>query len=487
MFKPGSAQPAKRPRLFPFAFKKKTDELPKNHLPKIRSKAVPGPQSVKLAETLKRYECPQITFINESFPVFFDKASGANITDVDGNRFIDLTSCFGVTGVGHANKTVVEAMHRQSMKMTHGMGDVHPNAVKVELAQRLAEITPGNLSQTIFSSTGFEAVESALKTAVMHTKKTGVIAFEGAYHGLGYGTLSVTHREDFRKPFEKQVGKFGHFVPFPDARLYGNKASEVTMKAIKKIASRSKRSPQGIGAVLVEPIQGRGGIMVPPANFMKELRAFCDETKILLIADEVFTGFGRTGLWFAMQKYDVVPDILCMGKGMGGGFPISACIAPARIMYSWGASTGDAIHTSTFLGHPVGAAAALAVIKEMESKKLVERSRLMGELFRKELHKLKERHPLIGDIRGSGLMIGLELSEPVNIYATKKTKKPSLPPPATAKARQFILEALRMGIILLPSGPHHNVISITPPFVISEREITFCVSAFDKILKKISL
>ncbi len=465
---------------FPFPFKKKKDPLPKNFLPKIRTKAVPGPQSVKLTESLKRFECPQITFANENFPVFLKKASGCNMTDVDGNRYLDLSSAFSVVNIGHGSPAVLKVMREQAKLMMHGMGDVHPNEVKVLLAKRLSEITPGNLNQTIFSSTGAEAVESALKTAVMHTKKTGVIAFTGAYHGLLYGTLSVTHREDFKKPFQKQLGTFSYHAPFPDMRVYEGKASEVSMKAVQSIVKKSRRSKHPVGAVLIEPIQGRGGIVAAPQEFLKSLRAFCDQEKILLIADEVFTGFGRTGSLFAIEKSGVVPDIMCMGKGMANGFPISACIGTTRVMYSWGTCSGDAIHTSTFLGNPLGCAIALAVIKEIEDKKFVERSKNLGELFRKELWKLKEKYPVIGDIRGSGLMIGIEFME----SQTYKAKQNHIVP-ATSKARAFFVESLKHGIILLPSGPYHNVISIIPPFVISEKEIHFAVKTFDKILSKI--
>ncbi len=473
----------KKPRFFPF-FQKKQSPLPKNFLPKIRTKTVPGPASKKLTESLKRFECPQITFVSETFPVFLKKAFGINMIDVDGNRFIDLTSAFGVSGVGHGSPAVLGAVREQSKFMIHGMGDVHPNEVKVLLAKRLSEITPGNLNQTIFSSTGAEAVESALKTAVMHTKKTGVIAFENAYHGLGYGALSVTHRQDFKKPFLKQLGGFSYFVPFPDARVYGSKAGVMSLKAIKNTIKKSRRSAHKVGCVMIEPIQGRGGIVAPPQGFLQELRKLCDENQILLIADEVFTGFGRTGSMFAVEKSMVVPDILCMGKGMGGGFPISACIGTTKVMWSWGASTGDAVHTSTFLGNPLGCAVALSVIKEIEERKLVERSKEMGDHFRRELYKLKEKYSLIGDVRGAGLMIGLEFVESVSSFGRRQSK--AAIQPATAKAKIFIEECLRNGVVVIPSGPHHNVISITPPFVISEKEIGFCVKLFDKILQKIN-
>lgn len=445
----------------------------------MRTKTVPGPQSIKLTESLKRYECPQVTFVNENFPIFLQKAFGCNFIDADGNRYLDLTSAFAVSSIGHNSPVVLKAIKDQSKLMIHGMGDVHPNEVKVLLAKRLSEITPGNLNQTIFSSTGTEAVETALKTAVMHTKKTGVIAFTGAYHGLGYGALSVTDREDFKKPFIKQLGGFAYHAPFPDERIYEGKASQVSMKAVQSITQKARRSKHPIGAVIVEPIQGRGGIVTAPHEFLKNLRAFCDKEKIVLIADEVFTGFGRTGALFAIEKSGAVPDLMCCGKGMSNGFPISACIGSTRVMYSWGASAGDAIHTSTFLGNPLGCAIALAVIKEIEDKKFVERSKNLGDFFRKELWKLKEKYPVIGDIRGSGLMIGVEFTE-----SQTHSAKGNRIVPATGKARNFIVEAMKRGIILLPSGPAHNVISITPSFVISEKEILYCVKLFDKILSK---
>lgn len=455
----------------------KSAKLPKNLPPKIRTQTIPGPESLKWAAELKRYECPQITYVGGAFPIFLKKAEACNVWDADDNRYVDLTSAFAVSSIGHSNPEVLKALHEQSRQMMHGMGDVHPNDLKVMLAKKLAEITPGNLSQTIFSSTGFEAVESAMKTAVMHTKKTGIIAFTGAYHGLGYGTLHVTHREDFTRPFAKQLGAFAYHAPFPAERMYGAKAAEVSMKAVKNLVKKNKRGRHPVGAVLIEPIQGRGGIHAAPATFMKELRALCDQEQILLIVDEVFTGFGRTGSLFAVEKSGVIPDLMCLGKGMANGFPISACIGPARIMYSWGVSTGDAIHTSTFLGNPLGAAVALAVIREIETKKLVERSRAMGEVFRKGLWKLKEKHPLIADVRGSGLMIGMELCEPGSL--DPKTKRPV---PATEKTKNFVAEALRRGYVLLPSSPDHNVVSLTPPFVIAEEDIARCLETFDGIL-----
>lgn len=476
---PGTNAKPKANGFFPFSFKKKKNELPKSALPKIKTKIVPGPKSKKLAETLRRYECPQITFVSENFPVFLKRANACNLIDVDDNRYLDLSSAFSVVNLGHGNTAVLEALKNQAKEMLHGMGDVHPNEVKVLLAKKLSEITPGNLNHAIFSSTGAEAVESALKTAAMHTKKPGVIAFTGAYHGLLYGALSVTHRDDFKAPFNKQLGNFAYHAPYPDTRLYGNQASQISLKAVQKIIKKAKRSKFPVGAVLLEVIQGRGGIVAAPQEFLKGLRALCDEEQIVMITDEVFTGFGRTGSMFAIEKSGLVPDIMCLGKGLGNGFPISACVGKMRVMFSWGASTGDAIHTSTFLGHPTGCAVALAVIQEIEQKKLADRSKLMGDFFRKELWKLKEKYPMIADVRGAGLMIGIEFS-----HKEGSGKKEKIVPD-TDKTRRFMLEALKNGLVLLPSAPDHNVISITPPLIISEREITHCVQIFDKILKNL--
>ncbi|MCG3175743.1 MAG: 5-aminovalerate aminotransferase DavT [Candidatus Omnitrophica bacterium] len=474
---------------FPFAFKKSPKPLPKNQAPRVRSKTLPGPQSQKLAEQLKRYECPQVTYVGGVFPVFLHKGKGANLFDLDGNRYLDMTSSFGVCSLGYGNTAIIEAVRRQSLDMLHGMGDVHPNAVKIELAKKLAEITPGNLSQSFFSSTGSEAVETALKTAVMATGKTGVIAFDGAYHGLNYGALHVTHREDFRAPFARQLGKHAQFAIWPDTRLYGNKATEISMKSVRAIAAKAKRSPHRIGAVIVEPIQARGGVRVPPQDFLKELRAFCDQEGALLILDEIFTGFGRTGMMFACEKSGVVPDLMCLGKALSGGLPLSVCIGSARTMHAWGPSKGDAIHTSTYLGHPLGCAAALAAIAELDGKKLVERSRRLGEVLRRDLYKLKEKHSLIGDIRGAGLLIGVELNERPAFALTaakpSRSKTPQGPPPASEQARRTTEGLMQRGILALTCGAAHNVIQLAPPFVLTEEDAALAVKALDEVLKKI--
>jgi 4-aminobutyrate aminotransferase/(S)-3-amino-2-methylpropionate transaminase len=395
--------------------------MPADQLPRLKTK-IPGPKSRALARQLHRYESRNVTYISDSWPIFWQRASGANIWDVDGNRFVDLTAAFGVASVGHTNPHVVAALKKQAGQLIHAMGDVHPNELKVALARELVALTFGRRSgkeaRVLFANSGAEAVEAALKTAVMHTKRAGVVAFEGAYHGLTYGALDATWRADFRTPFSKQLGHFTAHVP------YGR------LPEISRI--------EEYGAVIVEPIQGRGGIVVPPDDFLPALRKFCDRHKLLLIFDEIFSGFCRTGRWFACEHWNVVPDIVCVGKAMTGGFPMSACIGRADVMDSWPESDGEAIHTSTFLGNPLGCAAGLAAIAEMKRMKLHQRAQLLGDHVRSLL-----------PVRGKGLMLGLEVAD----------------------ASRLCEQLLQRGIIALPEGNRGEVVGITPPLVITKRQL----------------
>jgi 4-aminobutyrate aminotransferase/(S)-3-amino-2-methylpropionate transaminase len=297
-------------------------------------------------------------------PIFWERAAGSNVWDVDGNRFVDLGAGFGVASAGHAHPRVVAALCEQGERLLHGMGDVHPSSVKVELLERLAALFPGGAAaRAVLGSSGSDAVEIALKTAQLATGRAGVIAFEGAYHGLSLGALDATHRREFREPFAARLPGATAFARFGD---------------FEDVARLVAASRVPFGAVLVEPIQGRGGERIPPDGFLTALRALCDREGLLLIADEVYTGFGRTGRWFACDHESVVPDLLCVGKGLASGMPISACIGRAAVMDAWPPSRGEALHTQTFLGHPPGCAAALAAIAVIEDEKLVQRAAERG-------------------------------------------------------------------------------------------------------------
>jgi len=418
----------------------------------------------RVLNLLRDYESPNVTFIDPEggWPIVWEQARGTFVWDIEGKRYLDLTAAFGVAASGHANPHVVAAGQQQMAKLLHAMGDVHPHALKAQLARELSRITferwNSTGAKTVFTNSGFEAVEAALKTAMLATGKSGVIAFQDAYHGLGYGALSATHRAHFRSPFKSQLGGFGHFATFPQT----NAELAETEHRLRKLFRSQK-----IGAILVEPIQVRGGVNVPPSGFLPMLRKLCDKHKALLVLDEIYTGFGRTGKWFACEHARVVPDLICLGKALTGGFPLSACVGRAEVMdRAWPLSTGEAIHTSTFLGNPVGCAMAIAQIREIETRRLVDRSAKVGafalKLLRSEFRDLK--------IRGKGLLIGLELTT-------------SADSPDTIRSLAVIKQMLARGFVLLPEGEHANVISLTPPLIISEAQIRATVTALRKELE----
>jgi 4-aminobutyrate aminotransferase-like enzyme len=397
-----------------------------------------------------------------SWPIVWERAKGTRVWDDESREYIDLTAAFGVAAAGHANPRVVAAGRRQLGRLPHAMGDVHPHALKAELARELSRITFENWSggrhsgKVIFNNSGFEAVEAALKTARLATDRRGIAAFAGGYHGLGYGALNATHRPLFRAPFQSQLGRFGRFAPFP-------KSAE----DLRPLRARLKKLLQGgrCGAVIVEPIQARGGINVPPPDFLPMLRQLCDQHGALLVLDEIYTGFGRTGKWFACEESGVMPDLICLGKALAGGFPLSACAGRADIIdAAWPPSEGEAIHTSTFQGNPVGCAMALAQIAEIRAKKLPERAAALGQFL---MDRLRAEISLPGsriEIRGRGLMAGLEIFNDSGL------------------AMRAIKEMLRRGFILLPEGARGNVISFTPPLTITRSELSAAVSALKKSL-----
>jgi 4-aminobutyrate aminotransferase/(S)-3-amino-2-methylpropionate transaminase len=436
----------------------------------------PGPRSRALAAELARWESPNVTYLADDFPVFWEAARGANVLDADGNVYVDLTSAFAVAGIGHAHPRVVDAIQRQSATLLHGMGDVHPPAIKVDLLRALAQAAPGGLTKSVLASSGAEAVEAALKTAMIATGKPRVLAFHGSYHGLTYRALSVSGREDFRAPFAAQLASSAVFAPYPYAYRspFGRDADEVcaaTLRYVEHVLDTPGSASEAIGAILVEPIQGRGGDVVPADAFLPGLRRICDERGLLLILDEIYTGFGRTGRWFACDHWGVVPDVLIVGKGLTGGFPFSACIGTDAVMDAWPRSTGEALHTSTFLGHPVGCAAALASLSVLRDERLVERAAELGARIQDRLRTMTADHPHVGEVRGRGMMIGMEMVRDRESRA-----------PAPELAGRVVVEGLRRGVLLLGGGIYGNVLSFSPPFVITEAQVDFALGTIGEIL-----
>jgi 4-aminobutyrate aminotransferase-like enzyme len=428
-------------------------------------------------ELLQRYESRNVTFIAKdgSWPIVWKSARGCHVRDAKNRRYLDLTAAFGVVAAGHANPAVVRAGQRQMALLLHAMGDVHPHELKARLARELSRHTferwtPDTArahGKVLFANSGFEAVEAALKTARLATGKSEIIAFENAYHGLGYGALNATHRALFRAPFENQLRAFGHFVPFP-AQTRGQDHAildrlEVSMRKI------FRRNP--IGAVLAEPVQARAGIILPPKGFLPLLRNLCREFGALLILDEIYTGFGRTGSWFACEHAGVCPDLICLGKALTGGFPLSACVGRADIMdAAWPASEGEAIHTSTFLGHPVGCAMALAQMRQLQIRRLPERAAEVGKRLAdglREIARAASSRRLRATARCIGLMGGLELRDRQN-------------QPAGSVALGVVQRLLAQGFVFLPEGNQGEVISLTPPLTIPEKELSRALAALGK-------
>jgi len=401
----------------------------------------PGPRSRALAATLRRVEAPGVSGVPRDFPpsgeppIAWAEARGANVLDVDGNRYVDLTSGFGVAAVGHRHPRVVAAVAAQGERLVHGLGDVHPHPGRAALAARLAALSPVPDAQVYFAISGAEAVEIAVKTALAATGNPGLLAFEPAYHGLTLGALAATSREEFRAPFAAHLHPHVHRLPFgaPEAEL----------------AAALDRP--GMGAALVEPVVGREGALFPPPGWLADLARICRERGVILIADEIFTGFGRTGRRFAVEEEGVVTDLLCCGKALGGGLPIAAVLGRRELFRVW-ERAGEALHTATFVAHPLACAAALATLDVMEEERLTERAAALGREIAPRLAAWPERHPAVAAVRGRGLLWGVEM----------RTRE---------DARRWVGEALRRGVLMLAGGPEGKVVQLVPPLTIARPQL----------------
>jgi acetylornithine/succinyldiaminopimelate/putrescine aminotransferase len=412
-------------------------------LPDIRT-PLPGPKSRALAARLRSVEGANVTFLpqDESFPIFWGSGNGCLITDVDGNQLLDMTSAFGVSALGHGTTAATQAIAKQGNLLLHGMGDVHPTAVKLELCEALCRLSELPAAKVILGTSGGDAVEAAIKSAILRTGKHRVVAFDGGYHGLNLGALNATARQDFRMPFQRHLANFVTHFP------YGTPLDQL---------------PDDTAAVLVEVIQGRGGVREASTEWLMQLRSLCDAAGALLIVDEVFTGFWRTGEVFAHRHHGVTPDIIACGKILGGGMPISACIGSGDAMSGWPISTGESIHTSTFLGHPGGCASAVATLRalsDMDASATVNR---LGDYLRSHLDLLAQKHAgKVTGIRGKGLMLGIQMDAP----GAAVTLSDAL---------------LQHGMITLPAG-NGDVLELTPPFVVTEHQLDFVAGAIDQAL-----
>lgn len=421
-------------------------------LPQIRV-TPPGPRSRALGKRLRRAESRNVTFIGDRFPVFWEEALGSNVRDVDGNVYLDLTGAFGVALAGHRHPRIMQAAADQQRRLVHGMGDIHPPAAKVELLERLTGLAPWPEARAVLASAGSEAVEIALKTAELYTGRSGTLAFECGYHGLTLGALATTHRDDFRAPFRGRLYDGVAFVPFPAWEAEVSTSLDSCERAFKDGA----RAGAPIGAVLVEPVQGRGGVRIPPVGFFPELCALARRHGAVVIADEVFTGLGRCGALFAGPSLGLDADLICLGKALGGGYPLSACVGTREVFDAWPESAGEALHTSTFLGHPVACAASLAFLDLVESARLDRGAARMGKYLVARLREELDGVEHVGDVRGMGLLAGVEIASGRNAAAAGH------PGAGAGIAAQLLAH----GVIVLSAGEQGQVIELTPPATMS--------------------
>jgi len=423
---------------------------------------IPGPRS---REILARERNAVAYPLQGHLPIFAAEAEGSTITDVDGNRFIDFAGGVGVMNVGHGHPRVVEAVQEQAAKFLHTDFTVVPYEGYVELAERLGELAPiSGPTRCAFFNAGTEAVENAVKFARLHTHRPAVIAFEGAFHGRTLLSMTMTSKTH---PYKTRLGPFAPEVyraPFPNA--YRGPDAAGALAQLERVLATHVPA-EHVAAIVFEPQQGEGGFLPAPAEFVSGLRALCDRHGIVLVADEVQTGFGRTGRMFAMEHFDVEPDLLVVAKSIGAGLPLSGVIGGAEIM--------DAGHLGaiggTYIGNPVALAAALAVLDVFEEENLVARAQQLGDAIRARMLGWQARHPQIGDVRGLGAMLAIEL-----------VRDPASKEPAPELAEAVIEAALQCGLILLKAGVHGNCIRVLCPLTISEAELDEALAVWDEAL-----
>ncbi len=419
----------------------------------------PGPRSRSLQEERERY-LPRGVYTYH--PVFPASGTGARITDVDGQTYLDFAGGIGVMNVGHSHPAIVAAIREQAEQYTHTCAHVLTPPLYVELARRLTEITPGAYAKkTLLVNSGAEAVENAIKIARAYTKRPAIIAFENGFHGRTNLALALTGKI---QPYRAGFGPFApdvHAIPYPycyQCRLHRDGEPECCeeWRGTLERAFLTRVPADQVAAVIVEPVQGEGGFVVPPAEFLPALREICARHGILLIADEVQTGFGRTGRMFAVEHSGVEPDLILLAKSLAAGMPLAAVVGRAEIM--------DAPHPGglggTYGGNPIACAAALAVLDVFASERLVERANALGQMALRRMREWQARYPLIGDVRGLGAMVAMEL------VGDRETRTP-----AAGAAAQVLAEARARGLLLIKAGLYDNVIRLLMPLVTTDDEL----------------
>ena len=399
------------------------------------------------------------------------KAQGLYLYGLDGKRYMDFMAAFGVVNVGHNHPRVVTAAREQMERQIHGAVGVTLHESVLRLAYMLPEILPGNLDMFFFGNSGSEAVEGAIKLARNVTRRPGIIAFMGAFHGRTYGAASLTaSKAIYRTGLDPFLPSIYH-VPYADP-YHSSHPDNPTLCVEESLAELQillKRiiAPSQVAAVIVEPIQGEGGYIVPPKEFLKRLREICTSNGMLLIFDEVQSGFGRTGEWFAAQAFDITPDVMVIAKGIASGFPLGAVCARSELMSRW----EPTVHGTTFGGNPVSCAAAVATIDTIRDEGLLQNAKKSGEYLLSRLKELKAKYKIIGDARGLGLMTAIEFIVP----GTDRE-------PNGAAAKKFLNECLSRGLLMYPCGLYGHVVRLAPPLNVTRQQIDEAMSIADQSL-----
>jgi 4-aminobutyrate aminotransferase / (S)-3-amino-2-methylpropionate transaminase / 5-aminovalerate transaminase len=423
---------------------------------------IPGPRSREIVERKHRSVADPLSLV---LPIAAAEGRGATLTDVDGNTFIDFTGGVGCLNVGHAHPRVVEAVQEQAARFLHTDFTVVPYEVYVTLAERLVALAPfTGPAKAAFFNAGTEAVENAVKFSRAYTGRPAVIAFEGGFHGRTLMSLTLTSKVH---PYKAGLGPFApevYRVPFPNE--YRGISSAQALAALER-AFVTQVAAETVAAIVIEPVQGEGGFLVAPPEFLQGVRSICDKHGIVFVADEVQTGYGRTGRMFAIEHSGVEPDLITVAKSIAAGLPLSGVLGKAAIMDA----PGDSAVGGTYVGNPVAQAAALAVLDVFEDEGLVDRAVHIGDVIRTRMSAWQARLPRIGDVRGLGAMLAIEL---VQDPATKQ--------PAPELATAVVEHAAAHGLLLLKAGTHSNCIRVLCPLVIADAELDEALDVWEEAL-----
>jgi len=404
------------------------------------------------------------------FSIEADHAQGSYIYDIHGNKYLDFTCGIGVTNTGYCHPRVVEAIQKQAGLLIHGQANIVFHKPMLELVSELKTVVNPDMDGFFFTNSGAEAVEGAIKLARHATGRPNIIVFQGSFHGRTVGTMSLTTSKIvYRAGYQPLMA--GVFVaPYPYSYRYGWNDEQTSQWCLNELEFLflSQTAPQETAAILIEPVLGEGGYVVPPAGFLNSLREICDNYGIMLIVDEIQSGFGRTGKWFAQEHFNVTPDIMTVAKGIASGLPLSGVFSRLDLMKKWQTGT----HGGTFGGNAVACAASVATIKAMRDEKMPENAQIRGTQLINHLRRIQLDYPVIGDVRGLGLMIGIEFRSP--------DRKPDK---TTTKA--VVQACFERKLMLLTCGTYDNVIRWIPPLIVTERQIDEAIGIFTDSLKSI--